>query len=152
MRAQKGTILPLVKVSVSPGDEIWVTLDTGHDGGLYLPRSIAKRYDWLAKYESEHQMRIGAGAVGVSESFRIPYFAIGPYELKNVPVLIPAEGQESSIGQRGSRYDLGTDSRGLMGNDILRHFVVTMDTKRMKMQLALPQEEPRQTEEGIAEE
>src|SRR5262245_335396 len=109
MRTQKGTILPLVKVSVSPGDEIWVTLDTGHDGGLYLPRSIAKRYDWLAKYESEHQMRIGAGAVGVSESFRIPYFAIGPYELKNVPVLIPAEGQQSSIGRRGSRYDVGTD-------------------------------------------
>ena len=64
----------------------------------------------------------------------------------------------SSIGRRGSRYDVGTGSRGLMGNEILHHFVVKIDTKHMKVQLALPKEESSQKEgtlpadEEIAEE
>jgi hypothetical protein len=141
MREQKGSSLALVKVSLNPGDETWVTLDTGLDGGLFLPRFIAKRYDWLEKYESEHHLGIGAGSVGVSESFRIPFFAIGPYEFENVPVSVPAEGQSSSVGRPVGSNGPGTESRGLMGNDILRHFVVTLDAKHMKMHLALPNTE-----------
>jgi hypothetical protein len=60
--------------------------------------------------------------------------------------------------RRGSRYDLGTDSHRLRRAEILHHFIVTIDTKHMKMQLALPKEEASQKEgtlpadEEIAEE
>ncbi|MDJ0652494.1 MAG: hypothetical protein QNJ27_05775, partial [Simkaniaceae bacterium] len=74
------------------------------------------------------------GKVNEMDTFNLPTLELGPFELENVVVTVPDEGVETNIGRDRSnvwRRELNnTKSSGLLGYDVLRHFVVTMDFKR----------------------
>jgi hypothetical protein len=140
IRSDEST-LPMISVSIAPNEDIWVNLDTGNNGGLFLSRRVATRSGLLAKYKAISGKSIGSNGEGSIESFRIPYFKVGPFEMENVKVDVPSEHQTSSVGEKqsGTMKLTSRVSKGFMGYDILKHFVVTLDYYNMEMHLGIPE-------------
>jgi hypothetical protein len=140
IRSDEST-LPMIRVSIAPNEDILVNLDTGNNGGLFLSRRVATRLGLLDKYKAISEKSIGSNGEGSVESFRIPYFKVGPFEMENVKVDVPSEHQTSSVGEKQSDSVklISRISKGLMGYDILKHFVVTLDYYNMEMHLGVPE-------------
>ena len=69
---------------------------------------------------------------------------IGPFTLENPVVTVQAEGETTNVGQElqqrlGSRLKKA-ESDGILGYDVLKHFVVTLDFKRSLLHLEPPPE------------
>lgn len=134
--------LPAIKVELAGGKNLWLTLDTGNSGGLVVSRMLAEEQDWLRDQLVLKHSVSGAVKSGQVETFTISYLKVGPYELENVLVTIPVDGEAMNIrdSHRSSVNQLskGTSTSGLLGYDILKHFVLTLDTKNWRAHLAAP--------------
>ncbi|WP_233009563.1 retroviral-like aspartic protease family protein [Rheinheimera faecalis] len=134
--------LPAIKVELAGGKSLWLTLDTGNSGGLVVSRMLAEEQDWLRDQLVLKHSVSGAVKSGQVETFTISYLKVGPYELENVLVTIPVDGEAMNIrdSHRSSVNQLskGTSTNGLLGYDILKHFVLTLDTKNWRAHLAAP--------------
>lgn len=135
---------PLVRV-ILDDRKLWLTLDTGNSGGMIVDRAIALREKWLEKYAVTHSTSYGVIGSGVKESFKLASLEFGPFELGNTLVSVPPKGEEWNIFERQSttgsnvRRSRGK-SRGLLGYDVLKHFVVTIDYKGGHVHIAPPEE------------
>jgi hypothetical protein len=63
-----------------------------------------------------------------------------PYELENVITTVPSEGQSSNLGSGynpggGSRLQRGVKTNGLLGYDVLKHFLITVDYDKFQMHI-----------------
>lgn len=143
IKSQKGTGMPIVKVGLGDDRYMWLFLDTGNSGGMVVERKVASRNGWLKEAEVESNISMGANTFAITESFRIPQLSFGPYNLENVLVTIPAEGQktylESQYQYTGSRIR-GRKVEGLIGYDVLKHFLITIDYKEGLAHIGLPEE------------
>jgi hypothetical protein len=145
--ADETPCLPAVRVGF-PGDkELWLLVDTGASGPVVVGRAIAERAGWLAAYRK-------GGAVESYDVFGkraqlellvLPSLRLGPFELGDVPVAVPVEGERLLTGREewgrvttGTHVTRGARANGRLGYDVLRHFVVTIDLKRELMQIAQP--------------
>ena len=145
MKKSGGISQPMVKVELNDEYKAWLMLDTGNTTGIYMPRKPAIRYGWLEKYGTADVRIAGATKVSTSQSFNLPKMTIGPFTLENVIALVPAEGNETNVGREsstrtGSRIKKD-HSDGILGYDVLKHFVVTIDYKRSLLLLAPPADE-----------
>jgi hypothetical protein len=143
MTSQKGTGEPLVKISINKEKPFWVLLDTGNSGGLFIDRFFAESLG-LTEQVVESSVTAGANRLGVTESTRVEELQFGPYTLENVLVSMPAYGQGANVS---GRPDLPTGSRikakrqrGILGYDVLQHFVLTLDYKSGHGHIGLPEE------------
>lgn len=141
MRLSKSSAHPLVRVNLNDEYKTWLTLDTGNSGGILLKRLDAERFDWLQRFGSVDTYGKGVtGSVRGMDTFNLPRLSLGPFEIENVIVSVPDEGVESNIGggrdKAWVRELSNASSSGLIGYDVLRHFVVTMDFKRRLLHLA----------------
>ena len=143
MQTQKGSGMPIIEVGLQDGETVWLLLDTGNNGGVVIDRKVARKMGWLNSLDTEASISIGANTLATTESFRIPSLKFGPYELENVLVSIPAEGQiaylESQYEATGSRIK-GRKVQGLIGYDVLKHFLITLDYKNGHAHIGLPKE------------
>ncbi len=143
MQTQKGSGMPIVEVGLQDGETVWLLLDTGNNGGLVIERKVARKMGWLDNLDVEAGISMGANTLATTESFRIPSLKFGPYELENVLVSVPAEGQtaylESQYEATGSRIK-GRKVQGLIGYDVLKHFLITIDYKNGHAHIGLPEE------------
>ncbi|MEP2653315.1 MAG: pepsin/retropepsin-like aspartic protease family protein [Paraglaciecola sp.] len=141
VKSQKDTGRPIIKVNLNNQTDVWLLLDTGATSGVFLERSVASKNGWLDKYPVVSSKSQGALSHGATDTFSLPTFKIGPYELENVTVDV---GSEGSITNVGSQVDTsfsrikGTTVRGLLGYDVLKHFILTLDYKRGQAHLGLP--------------
>ena len=142
LNKSKGSDLPVIKVAISEEKSLWLTLDTGSNMGLSVTRQTAEQQNWLQTLPKVQHDVQGALKGGKAESFNIPYVKIGPYELENVMVTVPAEGQVMNLTDRTSRTSNGVQrgmrSQGILGYDILQHFILTLDTKNWQAHIAAP--------------
>ncbi len=134
---------PLVKVKLD-GKSVWLTLDTGAASGIVLDRAVAVKQKWLEKYETTTSTSYGAVSSGQKVSFNIESLEIGPFELGNPIVSVPPKGERWNMFER--RATTGSNvrrsrgkSRGLLGFDVLKHFVVTIDYKTGQVHLGTPE-------------
>ena len=132
---------PVVQVTLD-GDERWLTLDTAHAGPTLIRRQLAEDKGWITKYSKETNAE--------RELLVLPSFKIGPFELTDVPVEVPAPGVQSNVGSfrkqgpdRDTNIRSGVRVSGTLGYEVLRHFVVTIDYEREAMHIATPAEEPK---------
>ena len=78
------------------------------------------------------------------ESFTVDTFAIGPYELENVLVEIPEKGKLVNTSKRVKEGKMGTNisqgvlTKGLIGYDVLKHFVITIDYAKYRAHIVAP--------------
>ena len=142
LKKSRGRNLPVIKVDIAKGEGIWLTLDTGNAGGLLVSRQLAEEQHWLNNLPSVKHQVSGVVADGQAETFQIPYLKIGPYELEDVIVTVPADGQKMNLSDKTSRTSAGVqkgiNAKGLLGYDILKHFVLTLDTKNWRAHIAAP--------------
>lgn len=139
---QKGSGMPLVQVTIE-GKNIWLILDTGNSAGVVIERPLAQDMG-LIKRENGI-----AGAQGATrridvESTRVKEMQFGPFTLENVLVSFNAEGNsirlKNQYSETGTRIN-GKRVSGLIGFDVLKHFVLTMDYARGQMHVGLPEDE-----------
>jgi hypothetical protein len=145
--------LPTVQV-VFPGNEkVWLLLDTGAAGPIVVSRPLAQRKGWLEGFrKGSVESHDVFGKRAQLELLVLPSLKLGPFELGDVPVAVPAEGERLLSGQEnwgrvttGTHVTRGARANGRLGYDALRHFVVTIDFDRELMQLARPAQEPGTT-------
>lgn len=110
----------------------------------WCPRRSASRFDWLEKYGTSETQIAGATKVTDVERFNLPELTIGPIVLENVIVIVPGEGEVTNVG-KGVKAKLGTriketSSDGILGYDVLKHFIVTIDYRHSLLHLGLPAE------------
>tara|TARA_R110002126_G_scaffold12196_27_gene53288 strand:+ start:3755 stop:4627 length:873 start_codon:yes stop_codon:yes gene_type:complete len=138
----KGSGMPIVEVEIGNGKKVWLLLDTGNTGGMVIDRLVAEGMGWLDQHQVESNITSGVNSTAVTESFRIPEFKIGPFVLEDVLVSIPAEGQSANLQSQhsalGSRIR-GRKVQGLIGYDVLQHFLLTIDYKGGHVHIGLPQ-------------
>lgn len=125
---------PLVRVSLADDTDAWLTMDTGSTGGLLIDRDLANRLGWLENHASEEGESSGAISSGRMEYFTVPSIGFGPVKIADVAVSVPAQGESLEFFEKytplGTRIPVGGKSKGLLGYDILQHFVVTIDYEK----------------------
>jgi len=136
---------PQVKVQVEFEDEYkpWLLFDTGSNGGVFLQRSKVDALGWLEKYSLVESKARGVNKTARVERFNVPLMSFGPYELENVIVTVPAAGEATNINRIGEDWVYGSRRRGnssdgILGYDVLKHFVVTLDLKHKLMHIEAP--------------
>jgi len=136
----------LVRVDMNGEYKPWLLLDTGNNAGILMQRFRAEKLGWLESYAAERSSLTGiADEVAAIDVFTIPAMTIGPFEMEDVEVMVPGPGQELNLRDRGSeewqtgtRIKRGKASDGILGYDILQHFIVTFDHKRALLNLDVP--------------
>ena len=144
MKKSGGVLQPMVRVNLNDEHKLWLMLDTGNNTGIFMPRSVAVRRGWMEKYGSVDGLVGGVTKASNVQRFNIPTMTIGPFTLENVIMMVPGEGEKTTIGRessarRGSRLKKDSED-GILGYDVLKHFIVTIDFKRSLLHLAPPEE------------
>lgn len=124
----------LVRVGLGDNAGAWLQMDTGSNGGILVERSFASQMDWIGTYPTVEAEMSGVISSGEMEYFRIPKIQVGPFGLENVLVSIPADGETleyfETVTPTGTRLARRNASDGLIGYDVLKHFIVTIDYDR----------------------
>jgi hypothetical protein len=133
--------VPALQVTFVGGKKSWLTLDTAHIGPMLVRRLFAENQGWLEVYKQKSDEE--------SDLLVLPSVTVGPFELEDVPVSVPAPGVQQNVGGfRESGAAGNTRIRrvirvdGVLGYELLRHFVVTLDYDRERAHIAVPAEEP----------
>lgn len=146
MEWSTSTLVPMVQVDLNGDMKAWLDLDTGNNGGIVIKRKQAENLGWLERFNSEEGRLTGtSGEAARTESFALPAMTIGPFEMENVKVTVPAEGEHlylttrrSVERQTGTRIRQGKQSDGLLGFDVLQHFIVSIDYRRELVNFDVP--------------
>ena len=144
MKRIGGAGAPVVKVRLNDQWSPWLLLDTGSTGGIFIKRGDAQRFDWLGTFATVEGRIRGVNKVAGTERLNLPFMTIGPFTLENPVVTVQAEGETTNVGRElqqrlGSRLRKA-ESDGILGYDVLKHFIVTMDFKRSLLHLEPPPE------------
>ncbi|KFZ28785.1 hypothetical protein IDAT_06160 [Pseudidiomarina atlantica] len=132
MRSQRGSGVPVVRVNLNDEMERWMLLDTGSTTGLFIDRIIATSNGWLDKYQVVEGTITGVNEIATVDYFRLPNLGIGPYGLADVLVTVPSEDGGVDFGNRYSEIgslNKGIRISGILGYDVLKHFILTLDYK-----------------------
>lgn len=141
---QKGSAMPIVKIGLGENKSAWVLFDTGSNGGLLLNKAMADSMGWHDTLATEQTASVGVTShVAVMNNYRIPEVQFGPYLLEHVLVSVPAD--DSRIMLPEQHKELGTNIRGkkiqgILGYDVLQHFLITIDYKNGYAHIGLPEE------------
>jgi predicted aspartyl protease len=150
MRRDGGSGSPQVRIKLNDEVKAWVLLDTGNAGRLMYGRANAERRGWLEDYPVTSSEVTGVNNVSADvDLFRLPTMTIGPFEMENVLVGVSSGGSFSIDRTRrddrttGFRLKKGGKKKtdGILGFDILQHYIVTIDLKRNRLNLDVPREE-----------
>jgi len=128
------------------GDEkIDLLFDTGSTAGIVIDRAFAKKRAWLEKYRIGQVKVSGIAETISADQLQIPYLKLGPYELENVKVVVPQDKNASTNYEQKSvkqnqtrRKSKESGYAGILGGDVLKHFVVTLDAKNALMHINAP--------------
>jgi predicted aspartyl protease len=150
MRRAGGSGQPQVRVEMNGDAKAWLMLDTGNNGPLMYGRDNAERRGWLEEFPVAPSEVSGINNVSADiDLFRLPAVTIGPFEMENVLVGVSAGGNFSIARTRrddrttGFRLKKGGKKKtdGIIGFDILQHYVVTIDLRRSRLNLDVPRQE-----------
>ncbi|MDX1489746.1 MAG: hypothetical protein R3332_00515 [Pseudohongiellaceae bacterium] len=124
---------PVVQTKLQ-NKHIWLKISPEYTGGVIIDSVVA---DSLGLYEQDG---LKENRDGLSWSGILPEFTFGPYELANVSVSFPKKGVEENLTTRnrtatGTHIRSSTASRGEIGMDVLRHFLLTMDLEKEIMHI-----------------
>ena len=146
MKRGRGDSLPAIQVQIN-GKKVWLTFDTGNSGAVYLKRSLAISEGWLTEDTAVKKSIVqGLSKAASVDQFEVNSLKIGPYELENVPIQVPAEGENTNVGEsrretttaNNSRISRGIKPKGIMGFDVLKHFIVTVDLDDYQLHIVAP--------------
>ena len=109
-----------------------------------MKRSFATESGWLnAQTDTKQLMGFGLFESNTILNFRLDALTIGPYKLDNVSVNVPIQDNARDFGKyfngsSGSRIKKGVKAKGLIGYDVLKHFIITIDYMNYRVNLYVP--------------
>jgi len=137
----------VTSVELEDGEKFDLLFDTGSTAGLVIDHHIAQKRGWLEKYHVGEGSLHGVANTLTVERLRLPYLKLGPYELENVKALCPKEenmptsySQKKERPKTGTRISEGASYIGVLGGDVLKHFIVTLDAKNALMHIDAPKQ------------
>ena len=130
----------LAKVRLNDEHNTWLMVTTGTTGPTLIDRAIATKRDWFEKFPSKVVQLYSATSNGTFEEFRLPTLKIGAFEIADTLINVPAEGQKLELFRKETRTGsnikrIQSKSKGFLGYDVLKHFVVTIDYRIGKIHL-----------------
>ncbi len=140
---------PVIKVNLNQETDAWLIIDIGNSGGVVLTRKLPKKNGWFDDRSLVTVKTEGVNVTGKNmETFTLSSFGIGPYELENVKAIVPMEGEAMIINKHELRvmYDSrrqaggSKHSHGMLGYDVLQHFLITVDFWKNRLHIGLPPE------------
>jgi len=146
MKRVRSSGLPAIQVKIN-GKKVWLLFDTGNSGAIYLKRSVATSEGWLtADTQIDQSKVLGLSKSADVDMFKVESLKIGPYELESVPIQVPVEGEHTNVGKskretstaNNSRISRGIKTKGVMGFDVLKHFIVTVDLDDYQLHIVTP--------------
>lgn len=146
MKWSTSSLSPMIRVDLNGDIDAWLDLDTGNNGGVMMQRKTAESLGWLKRFPLVDGTVVGiSGEVARTQSFILPAVTLGPFEMENVITTVPAEGEHLYLSttrsierSTGTRIKMGRKSEGLLGYDLLQHFIVSIDYKRELVNLDVP--------------
>ena len=132
---------------LSPSDQLKrdSSVQTVADGAApfsdrLVERSLAAKRGWLAEGQTTLKRAKGINGSGAIEQFRLPSVKLGEFEITNTLVSVAAKDQDHAMFERtwrpGSKIQRNVSkSRGLLGWDVLKDFVVTIGYRIGKIHL-----------------
>lgn len=135
MKREDFISMPLIRVNLNKEQGVWLLVDPGNVDGLLVEEGIAKRNDWISATTN---------TAGLS-TFPLTTLVLGPYELSDVNGVVAPERRKMEAGDPyeragsqmiGLRYERvgsrlkGRPIAGLLGYDVLQHFIFTIDHRR----------------------
>lgn len=130
-RKERGGGAPLIRVNLDGKKKAWLLMDTGATGGILIERDLARKLDWIGTYPSVDSTMSGVISSGNMEHFKVPSVQVGPFRIENVLVSTPAAGESPKYFEKytplGTRIPQKNQSDGILGYDVLQHFIVTID-------------------------
>ncbi|TMP26778.1 signal protein PDZ [Pseudoalteromonas rubra] len=140
-QTHKGSGLPIVQTEIA-GKKVWLLLDTGSTSGVVIGRRLAEGLDLIAPNDDQITSR-GVNSQSTMRITRLEEFTFGPFVLSDVELIYPEEGQRilhlEQYEHTSSRIK-GKKVRGIVGYDVLKHFLVTLDYARGHMHLSVPEQ------------
>lgn len=139
--SDRGRGMPIAEVLIN-GKPFWFLVDTGNSGSIIMERRYASQVGLLDDVKGSTMSR-GVNGSGMSDFAYASEVGFGPYDIKDVLVSFPAKGEsmnlESQYSNTGSRIK-GKKVVGIIGYDLMQHFLITLDYKDGKLHVALPKE------------
>lgn len=136
----KASGLPIVQVEMA-GKKVWLLLDTGSNGGVLIGRRLAKGLDLISPNDTQVTSQ-GVNALSEMRTTQLEELTFGPFVLSNVRLAYPEKGHKLSRFTQYSRSSSaikGKKVKGVVGFDVLKHFLVTLDYARGHMHLSVPE-------------
>ncbi|WP_333797774.1 retropepsin-like aspartic protease [Rheinheimera sp.] len=121
-----------VKVTVN-GKEKWLTLDTTAPAGVTMSREAAIKEKLLDQTYAGDLTALQQNFTSPADLYSLSSLKVGPFELENVLLAVEPEGGKRLIAPVLRQAKTGTlISRevlpdGVLGLEVLQHFVVTVD-------------------------
>jgi hypothetical protein len=141
MRRIRGKGLLAVRAKLD-GDPVWLMLDTGMSGPMQLTSRLMESRGWQKLGEAP-SLDVH-GTQRVEPIYRVPLLELGPYDLHGVSAV--AGRRLDKPQELVARDDRGVRATGILGAEVLRKFLVTLDLKERRLHLvpgeAVAQGEP----------
>lgn len=127
MHRERGEGLPAVRATVD-GEKVWLMLDSGFNGPLLLSRRFVAERQW--EEESGEIIFDAHGNFAAMDRYRVPLLQLGPFDIRGVSAIVRREGPERLANLSSVRVS------GILGAEVLRQFLVTLDLKHRRMHIA----------------
>ena len=132
MRLHRQSALPIVKVNLDDSKSIWTVISTGAKEGLKVDRTIIDKQGWDKSLPSTSIEIVEINGPQTYELSNIPKVEFGPFKVDGVSIAYPQAGKRfellNSESFTGSNLK-GMDVKGVLGYDLLQHFLITVDFK-----------------------
>ena len=127
---------PAIRVTLNNEFDVWLNFSPEFDGGLRVDEFTASSIDLEPTTGSQSSLSPFHNAV-------LDALTFGPYELGNIPIQYPKDGVQDNLTRRqqtltATNLQRDRQTRGRIGIEVLRHFVVTMDFELERMHVFAP--------------
>ena len=127
---------PTIRVTLNNDFETWLDFSPSFGGGLRVDEFTARSLE-LEPTESNQN------PASPFLSSTLNTLTFGPYELGGIPVQYPKDGVRSNLTRRqetltNTNIQADRQTRGRIGMEVLKHFIVTMDFEAERMHVFAP--------------
>ena len=126
LKTNSGKSRLTTQVVIDGKTKVNLLFDTGNSGGILFYRPLAESKGWLETYAAGKTLGSGVVASGIENDIIVlPEVNFGPFTLEDVVAYVPSKGNSKNLRATGSRIRY----KGILGYDMLKHFLVTIDAK-----------------------
>lgn len=132
--AEFGT--PAIRVTLSDDFETWLDFSPSFGGGLRVDNFTARSLNLVPTESNQNPASEYVNST-------VDVLTFGPYELGGIPVQYPRDNVQSNLTRRqqtltNTNIQGDRQTRGRIGMEVLKHFVVTMDFEAEQMHIFAP--------------